>query len=523
MRETKLGGSAWVPDNGDGTYTNPIIYADYSDPDVIRVGDDYYMTSSSFSHFPGLPILHSKDLVNWRIIGHAVTRYPIESFNVPQHGNGIWAPSIRYHNEEFYIYYGDPDHGIFMTKAKNPAGPWQPLVLVHGAKGWIDPCPLWDDDGNAYLVHAWAKSRSGINSILTLNKMNSEGTKILDDGVMIFDGKVNHPTIEGPKIYKRNDHYYVFAPAGGVKRGWQTVLRSKNIYGPYQDKIVLEQGSTSVNGPHQGAWIETQTSESWFIHFQDRDAYGRIVHLEPMKWVDDWPVIGIDFDKNGIGEPIARHRKPNVGHTYPIEVPQTDDDFRGRMLGLQWQWESNYQPKWSSLQARRGWLRLYSQPSRDSVRNLWDVGNILAQKFPAPEFCVTTRLEFKPKSVGEKAGLIVYGLDYAYVAVEQAEKGFRLIQATCTDADKGTPEKETASVEVCGAAFYLRVQTKLEAMCSFSYSADGKEFSPLGRHCAAKAGKWVGAKVGVFAVCTKNAKTGGFADFDWFEFDCEVR
>jgi beta-xylosidase len=157
MRETKSGGSVWIPDNGDGTYTNPIIYADYSDPDVIKVGEDYYMTSSSFSHFPGLPILHSKDLVNWRIIGHAVTRYPIESFNVPQHGNGVWAPSIRYHNEEFYIYYGDPDHGIFMTKAKNPAGPWQPLVLVHGAKGWIDPCPLWDDDGNAYLVHAWAK------------------------------------------------------------------------------------------------------------------------------------------------------------------------------------------------------------------------------------------------------------------------------------------------------------------------------------------------------------------------------
>lgn len=523
MRGTARGGPVWIPDNGEGTYTNPIIYADYSDPDVIRVGDDYYMTSSSFSHFPGLPILHSKDLVNWRIISHAVTRYPIESFTVPQHGGGIWAPSIRYHNREFCIYYGDPDYGIFMTKAKHPAGPWQSLILVCEAKGWIDPCPLWDDDGNAYLVHAWARSRSGINSILTLHKMNSKGTRILDDGVTIFDGRASHPTIEGPKMYKRNGYYYIFAPAGGVKRGWQTVLRSKSIYGPYEDKIVLEQGSTSVNGPHQGAWVETQRGESWFIHFQDRDAYGRIVHLEPMKWVDDWPVIGIDFDKNGIGEPVSRYRKPDVGHIYPIEVPQTDDDFSGRTLGLQWQWESNYQAGWFSLQARKGWLRLYSQPLRDSVRNLWDVGNILAQKFPAPEFCVTTKMEFKPGSVGEKAGLIIYGLDYSYIAVEETGQGLRLFQAYCTDADKGTPEEETASVEVYGAAFYLRVQTKLEAMCSFSYSADGKEFSLLGRHCAAKAGKWVGAKVGVFAVSAENTKTGGYADFDWVEFDCEVR
>jgi beta-xylosidase len=516
--EKKLSGSVWVSDNRDGTYSNPIIFADYSDPDVIRVHDDYYMTSSSFSHFPGLPILHSKDLVNWRIIGHAVTRYPIASFNVPQHGKGIWAPSIRYHIGEFYIYYGDPDYGIFMTKAKDPAGPWEPLILVREAKGWIDPCPLWDDDGNTYLVHAWAKSRSGIKSVLTLNKMNSEGTKILDDGVMIFDGRASHPTVEGPKIYKRSGYYYVFAPAGGVKTGWQAVLRSKSIYGPYEDKIVLEQGSTSTNGPHQGAWVETQTNESWFIHFQDRDAYGRIVHLQPLEWVDDWPVMGIDFDNNGVGEPVSRHGKPNVGRIYPIEVPQTSDEFGSGTLGLQWQWGSNEQSKWFSLKARKGRLRLYSQSLGDNVRNLWDMGSVLAQKFPGPEFCVTTKLQFKPKSVGEKAGLVIYGLDYAYIGIQKTKKGFSLIQASCTDADKGTPEKEIAGVEVRNTVFHFRVDIKLGAICSFGYSTDGKRFHSLGKEFIAKAGKWVGAKAGMFAVGTKNMGMGGYADFDWVRF-----
>jgi beta-xylosidase len=147
----------WVADNGDGTYKNPILCADYSDPDVIRVGDDFYMAASSFNCVPGLPILHSKDLVNWEIIGHAVPRFADKRFDIPQHGNGIWAPSIRYHDGWFWIFVGDPDAGVLMTKAKDPAGPWTPLHLVKEGKGPIDACPLWDDDGNAYPVHAWAK------------------------------------------------------------------------------------------------------------------------------------------------------------------------------------------------------------------------------------------------------------------------------------------------------------------------------------------------------------------------------
>jgi beta-xylosidase len=269
----------WQPDNEDGTYSNPIIHADYSDPDVIRVGNDFYMTASSFNCSPGLPVLHSVNLVNWEIIGYALQKQPpFDVFNFPQHGNGVWAPAIRYHNGEFFIYWGDPDFGIYVVKAKNPEGPWSEPHLVHAAKGWIDPCPFWDDDGKAYLVHAFAGSRSGIKSVLVINEMSPCGLSIDEKCTLVFDGHENHRTIEGPKLYKRNGYYYIFAPAGGVKPGWQTVLRSKNIYGPYEIKTVLHQGNTPINGPHQGGWVELESGESWFIHFRDKDAYGRIVY-----------------------------------------------------------------------------------------------------------------------------------------------------------------------------------------------------------------------------------------------------
>jgi beta-xylosidase len=281
--------SPWQADNGDGTFRNPILFADYSDPDVIRVGDDFYLISSSFECVPGIPVLHSKDLVNWRIIGHAMPRLP-ERYDQPRHGEGCWAPSLRYHEGKFWVYFGDPDLGVFMTTATDPAGPWEAPVLVKSARGWIDVCPLWDDDGAVYLVHAWARSRAGFNSVLTVNRLSADGRRVIDDGVDVFKEPERHPTIEGPKFYKRNAYYYIFAPAGGVKQGWQVVLRSRSVYGPYEDRIVMRQGNTNINGPHQGGWVETPGGESWFVHFQDRGAYGRITHLQPMIWRDDWPV-----------------------------------------------------------------------------------------------------------------------------------------------------------------------------------------------------------------------------------------
>ena len=352
----------WVADQGDGTYKNPVLHADYSDPDVCRVGDDFYMTSSSFDAVPGLPILHSKDLVNWELIGHALKRQiPIEHFEKTQHGNGVWAPAIRYHKNEFYIYYPDPDFGIYLTKASHPTGPWSAPVLVEEGKGLIDPCPLWDSDGKVYLVHGWAGSRAGIKSILTVKRLNVSGDKVLDEGTLVYDGHLTDATVEGPKFYKRNGYYYIFAPAGGVSTGWQLVLRSKNVYGPYERRVVMDQGSSPVNGPHQGAWVDTKPvngkSQDWFLHFQDKMEYGRVVHLQPMKWVNDWPVIGEDTDGDGKGQPVLSYKKPNVGQRSAVKTPEESDEFNALTLAKQWQWQANPKGIWFTTSAQ-GFLRL---------------------------------------------------------------------------------------------------------------------------------------------------------------------
>ncbi len=377
----------WVADNGDGTYKNPVLHADYSDPDPVRVGEDYYLTASSFDQVPGLPILHSRDLVNWTLIGHVYDRQPpFDVFDKVRPGGGAWAPSIRYHNGEFYVIWPDPDFGIYMSKAKDPAGPWSEPLLIKPAKGWIDPCPLWDDDGKAYLVNALAASRAAMKSVIIVSRMSPDATRLLDGGVLVYDGHQTDPTIEGPKFYKRNGYYYIFAPAGGVAPGWQLVLRAKNVYGPYERKVVLAQGSTPVNGPHQGGWVDTPGGECWFLHFQDMGAYGRVVHLQPMKWVADWPVIGIHQDASGRGEPVLRYKKPNVGRVYPAATPADSDEFNGSRIGPQWQWSANPQSNWAFPSPALGVLRLFAVPRPEGARNLWDVPNLLLAEIPCPGF-----------------------------------------------------------------------------------------------------------------------------------------
>lgn len=509
----------WVADNGDGTYRNPIIHADYSDPDVIRVGEDFYMTASSFNAVPGLPILHSKDLVNWRIINHVFCeQQPREVFSKPQHGGGVWAPSIRYHNGEYYIFYGDPDFGIYMTKAKDPAGEWSKPLLIKEAKGWIDPSPLWDTDGNAYLVHAFAGSRSGIKSVLVVNKMSADGTRLLDDGVMVFDGHEKHPTVEGPKFHKIGEYYYISAPAGGVPTGWQLVLRSKNIYGPYEEKIVLAQGTTSINGPHQGALVDTATGEWWFIHFQDRGAYGRIVHLQPAVWKNGFPVVGSDTDGDGTGEPVLRHRKPNVGRSFPIQTPHDSDEFNDAAIDRPWQWHGNSDARWAFPFPQRGVLRMNSVQNPDGYKNLWDLPNLLLQKFPAEQFTATAKVKMEPRFDGERFGLVVMGLDYSMSAVTFSGGKLFISQVTAKDVDKGTAETESGRVGLDSKEFYLRVTVSKDAICRFSFSKDGKSFTTVGEPFKAREGRWIGAKVGFVFTRPGKFNDAGTADIDWFRF-----
>lgn len=512
--------NVWVADQGDGTYKNPVLFADYSDPDVCRSGDAFYMTSSSFNCVPGLPVLKSYDLVNWTLIGHVFQRQiPDDVFSTPQHGKGVWAPCIRFHKGEFYIYYPDPDYGIYMVKARNAEGPWSEPLLVKAGKGLIDPTPLWDDDGKVYLCHAYAGSRASIGSILVVTEMTPDGTSVIGSPAIVFDGHAKDPTVEGPKIYKRNGWYYIFAPAGGVTNGWQLVMRSRSIYGPYESKTVLAQGKTKINGPHQGAWVDTPSGESWFLHFQDRGAYGRIVHLEPMVWKDDWPVIGSDPDGDGIGEPVLTYRKPNVGKTYPIATPLESDEFDGLKLGLQWQWHANPAEAWGFPVTATGSYRLFSVLLPEKFINYWDVPNLLMQKFPAPDFQATVKLTFKPYSPDERAGLIITGDNVAYISLTNTASGIVVSQTTTNNAIRGGAEVETARTPVGGNEFYLRVLVRQEAVCTFSYSLDGKSFTQVGTPFKATMGRWIGAKVGMFCTRTNVTSKSGFADLDWFRVE----
>ena len=512
----------WVADKGNGTFQNPVLHADYSDPDAIRVGDDYYLVASSFEAIPGLPILHSKDLINWRIIGHAITNLPqTEFYAKPQHGGGVWAPSIRFHQGEFYIYYPDPDFGIFLVKAKHPAGPWSQPVLVEAGKGLIDPAVLWDKDGQNYLIHGWAGSRAGIKSILTVKKLNATADKVLDQGVIVYDGHEKDPTVEGPKIYQRNGYYYLFAPAGGVSTGWQLVLRSKNIYGPYERKVVMDQGGSTVNGPHQGAWVTTQTGEDWFLHFQDKGLYGRVMHLQPMKWIADWPVIGLDKNHIGKGEPVLVYQKPNVGKLWPIQTPAETDEFNEVQLGKQWQWQANAKGTWHFMNTEKGVLRLYADKVPDSAKNLWDVPNVLQQKFPAEQFMVTTKMSFQPntKINNEKAALVVMGYSFASLGFKSTKAGINLVYTVCKDAQKGSIEIEQTIAENIGNNLWLRVKVEKGGRCKFSYSFNGNQYQDMTAVFQAEVSRWIGAKTGLYCTRTENTNDCGYADVDWFRVE----
>jgi beta-xylosidase len=534
------------PDNGNGTFTNPIIHADYSDPDAIRVGEEYYLVASSFNCIPGLPILHSKDLVNWTLVNHALRKQPPFDFHdKARHGGGVWAPAIRYHKGEFYIFYPDPDFGIYMVKTKDPKAAWSDPILVQAGKGLIDPCPLWDDDGKAYLAYAYAGSRAGIKSILVIREMTTEGSKLIGEAVLVFDGHPDNPTVEGPKLYKKNGFYYIFAPAGGVATGWQLVLKSKNIYGPYEVKNVLEQGKTTINGPHQGAWVDTPAGEDWFIHFQDKGAYGRIVHLQPMKWVNGFPVIGNDPDGDGKGEPVLTFKKPNVEapvkktdlsaatKTTPVrKLPISDipnpkletgsDEFTQPYLNKYWQWQANPKTEWGFTYPQKGAFRLNAMPFPDTAatKNLRDLPSILMQKFPAEQFKITTKLQFSPNTEGDKISLIVWGHDYSYLNLVKKADGLWLNQAFCVDAHKGGVETNKDLIKIDNPTIWLQVIVEKGGMCTFAYSLDGTIFTYIGDSFKAKEGHWIGAKVGLF--CFRSSLKGndaGFVDIDYFRVE----
>jgi len=515
----------WNSDNGDGTYVNPILYTDYSDPDAIRVGDDYYMVASSFCNTPGLPLLHSKDMVNWEIINYCIKSLPLDKYDVPMHGCGVWAPSIRFHEGVYYVCFPMPDDGIYMCTATDPRGEWTKPVNIRPGVGWIDPCPFWDEDGKAYLVAGVAKSRIGYKSVLHIVEMRPDGMQLIGEEVKVFDGNENDQhTIEGPKLYKRNGWYYIFAPAGGVKEGWQTVLRSKNIYGPYEYRVVMRQGKTKINGPHQGAWLDTVSGEDYFLHFQDVYSAGRIVHLQPMRWVDDWPVIGEYVEGREYGEPVALYRKPNVGETESeITEPVTSDDFEDGRLNLAWQWNANSKENWYDFVNDGLVLNAIKKKGAYS-----DAPNLLLQKWPAPEFSCVTKLQLNKLKVGDEAGVISFGMSYGLVSFHRKGDFFEVKKVLGKQIFEGNSSNTASENEsVIGKlsldtdTVYVRYLVERDGRrdlnenekdfprekVTIQYGYDGISYENA-LEMVAEPGRWVGTKNGVFCLSEKNDSMG---------------
>lgn len=543
------------------TYQNPILFADYSDPDVARVGSEYYLVASSFHFSPGIPVLESHDLVHWTIIGHALARLDFApAYDLPgpvdfndatarhkpnyalgyRYASGVWAPAIRSHGGRLYIYFPTPTEGIFMTSAPRAAGPWTAPVKVIDRPRLEDPCPFWDDDGRAYLIH----SREGAGPLI-LHRMSPDGKTVLDAGKVIVDDPVHLPTLEGPKLYKRDGYYYIFAPFGGVDGGSQAVLRARNIYGPYEFRTVLARGTTEVQGPHQGGYVETPTGQGWFIHFNSTGPYGRIVYLEPVRWQDGWPIVGELRPGATVGQPVASYTAPDVGGIYPAVRPQTSDEFTSRILGPQWEWNHNPVASHWSLTERPGFLRLRALPAADLV----SARDTLTQLLQARDEQVTTRLDVGGMADHQKAGLAMFGVQPSWIGVVQ-QHGRRYLEFAEAGRETPGPElaetagetlgpqlvetsREAVSPQVGGVTahtdralarrarqpreFVILRMRVADARVRYSYSLDdGRTFHSLGTRADMRFSWWKAARPAVFTFNTEaHAARGGIADFDW--------
>lgn len=507
-----LGGSTgWYADDrwgdlGNGTFANPVLNADYSDPDVIRVGDTYYLTCSEF-HFMGMVILESKDMVNWKIVGRVFDSIDLPGYStMEKYGAGSWAPALRYHDGKLWIYVCTPNEGLFMTTAEKPEGPWAPLHQVKSVNGWEDPCPLWDGNGNAWL----GRSQLGGGPIY-IHKMSADGRSLLDEGCKVYEG----PTAEGTKLFMRDGYYYMSIPEGGVGTGWQTVLRAKDIYGPWEGKRVLEMGSTRVNGPHQGALVDTPEGEWWFYHFQSTGARGRVMHLQPVEWRDGFPFIGSDYDGNGIGEPMKICRKPATGVSSEPSVPQTSDDFTDG-LGIQWQF--NHNPDLSRIAAEDGVLKLKPLMAT-KVRNS---RNQLTQKLMGNHSVATVKLDFSNLAVNDRAGIHVLGNKFMGLGVYGGALYEGKPNPVVYVETDGTVKSKKVLRNAGQTYVYLRVEGDATAnKFWFSWSLDGKTFTPTNDTFEMSDGDWKGVRYGLYGYNTKADDAGGVAVFDDFVYDCD--
>ena len=491
----KLSAQQLQSDNGDGTYTNPIIYSDFPDPDVVRVDSTYYMVSTTMFIFPGVTILKSYDLVNWEYCSNAVPRmdfsrcYNLDSCNRYSHGQ--WATSLKYNKGNFYLLFITLDEGGFLCTASKPEGPWQIKKLP---RGFYDPGLFFDDDGKIYVAHGYSK--------ISITELDTNFVAKGND-VLVYKGDIRSG-LEGTHVYKLNGYYYLYCTYGGGD-GFQVALRSKNIYGPYEQKIVIRDNGNLGTGIHQGALVQTQTGEWWSVIFQDGGAFGRFPTLQPVTWQDDWPMVGVN------GKGVITYTKPNVGKTYPVKVLPTSDEFDTKVLNMQWGWNHNPDPTKWSLSQNPGYLRL---STAKVVSKLPEAVNTLTQRIFAyySKVHVTTatiKMDVDNLQEGDVAGLAVFQNPYAFIGIKKTNSAQYIIMV-----NNG---KEIDSVAVNISTIYLRAQANYSSSRAFfEYSLDNQSYKLLGNELAMQFNLsiFTGNKFCLFNYAT--IATGGFVDIDWF-------
>ena len=494
-------------DQGNGTYCNPVIPADYSDIDAIRVGNDYYAYSSTFQYSPGVIILHSSDLVNWRILAHAVddlTRIgpDLGWQRMNRYGRGVWAGSIRYHQGQFWIYFCTPNEGLFMvrTTSGNPAGPWTPVHCLWRVSGWDDPCSFWDDDGQGYVVMSNFSGGYKIH----LFKLTPDGRNIIHSS-----GRVIHQSrgSEANKLYKINGYYYHLYSQ--VEREGRVVMmdRSRNIYGPYKTRQLDDVNPRIDREPNQGGLVQIPSGEWYFLTQQGTGGHwdGRTMCLLPVTWVDNWPIIG-RVGADGRGQMVWEAKKPVNG--FPLAQPQSSDDFNNPKLGVQWEW--NYQPradKWSLTQ-RPGFLRLHAfKPLQRG--NLLKAGNTLTQRvMGVPKNNATMRMEISAMANGQQAGLCHFSARPGAVGVIQ-QRGIRRLFHRMNN-------KITTGPVITGDVVYLRSTWDYQGVSHFSYSLHGNDFTPFAPPYQLIWSFYRGDRLGIFSF--NDQSEAGFIDVDWFTY-----
>jgi beta-xylosidase len=543
---TDPGQTALTGDQGDGTFRNPVLAADYSDSDVCRVGDDFYMVASTFESSPGVTVMHSKDLVNWKTLGAVfadITKLgPYNWDQMRGYKAGAYAPTIHYHDNKFWVFVNMWNgNGFFVATATNPAGPWT-VTNIKDRNGkpmathnWTDPCPFWDDDGSLYLVTSHPCKTRWFSYMF---KMSPDGTQLLDadiDTILKTDGPYDYPnggtivspfhSSEGNRLYKRNGYYYFFHieflnTGQGIG---SYVMRSKNLYGTLPDGSSGKPGKPGKyeplkfdsSLPGQGGMVDTAKGDwFWMGQIKQADSDGRCPNLVPVTWIDNWPAIGVNV-KDHMGQMVAQMKKPISD--YPIAFPLGSDEFDSSDLGLQWQW--NHQPRndhWS-LTERPGFMRLHAwKPLK--VGDFFTAGNTLNQRFVlSGKTTIVIKLELDGMENGQHTGLAHFngGKTYATLSIVKSDNS-RKLQYTENGKIVDGPELPSGFKTI-----FLRSIVKFDELNRYAYSFDGTTFTDIGGSYKLSSGNFRGDMVGIFTF--NDQPDSGYVDIDFFHYTIQNR